>query len=203
MVTQKLAETNASGSLFHRISAAQRREAQALKEQPVVSDDLYSFTAEFFTEHRIVQAELRSPEIRLSDHLNSTTATVDLRPSYVAKAHEAGHVDLGGLHGHLIKGRLLFVVPITEPDRPRGADNVAWKRTTAHMCWAGVGAYSIAGKIHTEAGVDPRMAQRLLDRRFLPLTEATMTFPDGSARACATVIVNCTHLDLLAVQGSP
>jgi hypothetical protein len=50
------------------------------------------FTAQF-TDHVIVHAELTSPELRLSDHLNSSLAAVEVRPSRVDRISNNASVD--------------------------------------------------------------------------------------------------------------
>jgi hypothetical protein len=170
-------------------------------DMPAADSGVYSFTSEFYTEHLVVRARLTSPERRLSDHLNSSVSTVDLRPVSALQLSTGVESDLVRSHGQVTKDRLLFVVPVSEPNRPAGVSNSAWKQTTKYGAWAGVGPYTISGTIHTEAGRDPRIALRLLDKQFVPFTGATITFPDGTARSFATVIVNRQHLDLLALEG--
>jgi hypothetical protein len=59
----------------------------------------------------------------------------------------------------------------------------------------------LVGKIHAEAGRDPRLILRTLEhRQFLPFTECTATMPDGSVRNAGTVIVNRHNLEMLALR---
>lgn len=167
-----------------------------------IDSGIYAFTSEFYTEHFVVQAKLSSPERRLSDHLNGSLTTVDVRPVSALQLSTAVEADLGRTHAQITKARILFVVPITEPDRPTGQSNAAWKATSKYGGWAGIGPYSLSGTIHTDAGRDPQIVLRLLDKQFLPFTGATIMFPDGETRNYPTIIVNRQHLDLLALEGS-
>jgi hypothetical protein len=66
-------------------------------------------------------------------------------------------------------------------------------------CRLGVGPYEITGKVHTEPGRDVRVSLRVLDRQFLPVTQATLRFPDGVERGYPVVLVNRNHVDVLAL----
>lgn len=169
-------------------------------DRPGTGNGVYAFTSEFYTEHFVVQTKLSSPERRLSDHLNGSLATVDVRPVSALQLSTGVAADLGRTHAQLTKVRILFVVPITEPERVSGQSNAAWKATSKYAAWAGVGPYSISGTIHTDAGRDPQIALRLLDKQFLPFTGVTIMFPDGDTKSFPTVIVNRQHLDLLALE---
>lgn len=170
-------------------------------EEPQNRDaHVYSFMAEFLTDQRAIRAELTSPEIRLSDHLNSSTTSVDIRPSSVTHGALGPHIDLPGTSALLTKALVRLVIPIAEPERPRGAGNAAWKPTVQRNCWMGIGAYRVDGTIHTEAGRDPHRVLRLLDKQFLPVTRATVSYPDGTSHEYDTVIVNRFHLDMLAIK---
>jgi hypothetical protein len=172
------------------------------RDQTGADSGVYAFTSEFYTEHFVVQARLSSPERRLSDHLNGSLKTVDVRPISALQVSTGVAADLARSHAQLTKARILFVVPIAEPDRPSGQSNAAWKVTSKYGGWAGVGPYSISGTIHTDAGRDPQIALRLLDKQFLPFTGVSITFPDGETRSFPTIIVNRQYLDLLALEGA-
>ena len=165
-----------------------------------IDSGVFSFATEFSTEHFVVQARLSSPERRLSDHLNGSVASVDIRPVSALHLRTGVSTELGRTHAQITKARILFVVPIAEPDRPSGQSNAAWKATSKYGAWAGVGPYSIGGTIHTDAGPDPQIVLRLLDKQFLPFTNVTITFPDGETRQLPTIIVNRQYLDLLALE---
>jgi hypothetical protein len=169
-------------------------------DRPDLDSGVYAFTSEFYTEHFVVQAKLSIPERRLSDHLNGSVTTVDVRPVSALQLGTGVEADLGRSFAQLTKARILFVVPITEPDRPTGQSNAAWKATSKYGGWAGVGPYSISGTIHTDARRDPQIALRLLDKQFLPFTGVTIMFPDGETRNFPTILVNRQHLDLLALE---
>lgn len=162
---------------------------------------VWTFTSAFYTDHLVVQARLSSPERRLSDHLNGSRSTVELRPLSVWQRATGRTTEPAPSHGQLTKSRILFVVPLAEPDRPSGRRHAAWRATSQYHGWASVGPYSLHGTIHTDAGRDPQLALRLLDQPFLPVTGVTITFPDGQTHAVPTVIVNRHHLDLLALEG--
>jgi hypothetical protein len=159
----------------------------------------YTIHAEFFTEHLAVGGEISSPEARLSDLLNSSAPTLDMSPLYVARA-AGGQVDVAGRVAHVNKSRLLFVVPISEPPRPQGSRNAAWRETQKWRCWGALGAYSLVGTLHTDLGADPRFLLRLLDLQFAPFTAATVTFPNGTVRDYPVVIVNRHYLEFLSLR---
>lgn len=170
-------------------------------EQAGLDTGLHPFTSEFYTEHYVVKARLLCPERRLSDHLNGAVGTVDVRPLSAVHVDTEVETPLGRSFAQLNKGRILFVVPVSEPDRPTNGSNAAWKVTAKYEAWAGIGRYSIDGTIHTDAGRDPQIALRLLGAQFLPITGPTITFPNGEARNFPTVIINRQHLDILALKG--
>lgn len=168
---------------------------------PITHDDgLYTINAEFYTQHLTIGGEIRSPEPRLSDLLNSSAPTLDLKPLNVNRPGSGGHVDLTGSYAHVTKSRVLFVIPLCEPRRPQGQMNTAWKQTVGRRCWAALGSYTLCGTLHTEVEADDRFLLRLLDRQFVPITQAVVTSPDGTARDYSAVIVNRAHLDLLALR---
>src|SRR5437588_10866204 len=108
---------------------------------------------EFYSEHFVIRGEVSSPETRLSDHLNGSTATFELTPTLVQRSVSGLRVNVAGSHAYIAKSHLLFVIPLLEPDRS-STENSAWARTITHTCWAGFGRYSLVGKIHMEAGRD-------------------------------------------------
>ncbi len=164
-------------------------------------EGLYTVEGEFVTEHLCVRGELKGPNTRLSDHLNSSTSSVLVRPSGVVRLTTGATIDLAGSHAAISKAHLLFVVPLSEPARPRREENSAWKRTSAKRAWAGLGRYSLSGKVHTEVWRDHRLVLRDLEQKqFLPFTDVTVTYPDCSAREFETVIVNRAHIELLALR---
>jgi hypothetical protein len=170
-------------------------------------DSLGAIEAEFYTEHFVVRGHITSPEPRLSDHLNSSTATFKLRPSRVQRSVSGLRVNVTAGHAYLAKSRLLLAVPVVEPEGRGSANgghvpaNGLWIQTVTQLCWAGIDRYSLVGRVHVDAGRDPRLFVRSLEeRRFLPITNARLTFPDGSIREFATVIVNRLRLEVLAFQ---
>ena len=169
-------------------------------DRPGSDTGVHTFTSEFYTEHFIVQAKLSSPERRLSDQLNGALATVDVRPISALQVATGAGADLTRSHAQITKARVLFVIPIAEPERLVGQSNAAWKVTSKYAAWAGVGPYTISGTIHTDAGRDPSIALRLLDKQFLPFTAVSILFPSGETRKFPTIIVNRQHLDLLALE---
>ena len=166
---------------------------------PRLDHGVHSYVAEFYTEHLVVQARLTSPEIRLSDHLNSSVSTVDLRPLAVTQRN-GSQIDLSGSHAPVTKDRVLFVAPVSEPERLRGASNAAWRQTTKHSCWVGMGGYSLSGTLHLESGRDPHISMRMLDKQFLAATDVTVVAPDGVSRHFPALLVNRLHIDLLALK---
>ena len=186
-----------AGSPHSQVPALARSRDQA-------PDDghLQTFGVELFTEHQVVRGEVRSPENRLSDHLNSSLPIVRLHPSSTVHGANRTHIELAGRTGYLTKASLLFAVPVAEPAGPQTARNLLWKPTTDERCWLAVGPYALLGSIHVERGRNLEVTLRQRDKPFLPVTAVTITFPDGSARDYATVIVNRQHLSLVAVRDS-
>lgn len=169
--------------------------------EPLPGDTgVYTFTLELFGEHRIITAQLVGPESRLSDHLNGSAGAVEVWPVSRLELSTNEEVELAQSFAHVSKERLLFVHPVSEPARPATASNPAWKPTVAHRCWAGIGPYRMEGTLHTEVGRDASIALRLLDKEFLPLTNVSVVFPDGSKHGYKTVIVNRRYLDMLALR---
>jgi hypothetical protein len=166
-----------------------------------VGEGLYTIGAEFFTETLIIHGEITSPDNRLSDHLNSTSVSIEIVPLTTRRFGSGAPVDLSASHAQITKSYLLFIVPVAEPDRPDGERNSAWKWMGTRRCWAGAAGFSIAGTVHVEAGRDPRIILRSLGAKmFLPFTEATVTLPDGAAHDYPIVIVNRYRLEMLALK---
>jgi hypothetical protein len=171
--------------------------------QDFSQEGLYRIEAEFTTQHFVIRGEITSPDMRLSDNLNGSAGTVEIRPTYAQRTPSGAHIDLPDAHAHVTKAHLLFCVPISEPDRPPKADNVAWTWTMTRRAWAGLGRYTLAGKVHADSIRDPRLILRALDhRQFFPFTEATLTSPDGTVRTYDTVIVCRMSLEVLALGNS-
>ena len=167
---------------------------------PVVDEGLYLCTAEFFTEHTTIHAEIKSPEMRLSDHLNSSARSVDVRPFSLTERASGGQVELGGSYARVIKDRVLFAVLCTEPARPPRDSNPAWKSTVQRRCWASAGGYRIAGTIHLEPGKDVHTALRTLTRQFVPITNATVTTHGRQIGSYQTLLINQDRVDMIAVK---
>ncbi|MGI8827436.1 MAG: hypothetical protein ACR2JC_17755 [Chloroflexota bacterium] len=168
-----------------------------------IDEGLYTIEAEFYTDHLIIHGEIVSPNLRLSDYLNSSLAGVEIRPLAVQRVASGAAVDLPKAQAHIYKAHLLFIVPLDEPSRPDRENNAAWTRTTTRRCWAGLGRYSIDGQIHEEAGRDTRLILRSFEhRQFIPLTEATVTLPEGGGRSCRAIIVNQSALEMIAIRES-
>lgn len=168
-------------------------------ERQVVFGGLNSFTAEFFTDRRVICAELKSAEVRLVDHLNGSDPWVEVRPLDVTQVQSGSHFQLEGTVGHVTKTHLLLATVLREPPRAEGAHTAAWKTRVKRRCWAGVGPYRVTGTLAADVGPD-RTTARVPDRHFLSLTDATITMPDGSLRDCSYVILNRVEADLLAMQ---
>jgi hypothetical protein len=182
--------------------SVERMIVQEMEPTQTSDGGLYAMEAEFFSEYLVVNACLSSPDMRLSDHLNGSAAAVEIRPGSVEHGRTGAQIGLEDTFGSLAKARVLFVIPIREPVRPPTSKNVAWKRTIPRWCWGSVGPYRFVGKFHTEADQDPRLHLRTLTQQFVPLTDVTLTFPDGSTRFCRVILFNRSQLDLLAIKDS-
>jgi hypothetical protein len=170
-------------------------------EESALEEGLSEIEAEFYTEHFVVRGSVTSPEMRLSDHLNSSTTTLELRPSQVQRSENGPRIHVEGSSAYITKSHLLFVLALHEPAPIRGSDNASWTRTVTQTCWGGLGRYSLVGKVHMEAGRNPRLFMRSLEQRqFLPFTDVRLTFPDGAVREFPTVVVNRFRLELLAIE---
>lgn len=171
------------------------------RSQAEVDQGLYTLEAEFVTEHLVIQGELSSPEGRLSDHLNSSSQSVEIQPTTVRRIYSGDSIDLAGAHAHVTKAHLLFIVPIVEPARPQHVVESVRTSKMTKQCWAALGRYSIVGQIHAEALRDPRLILRGLEhKQFLPFTDAQITAPDGSTHSYGAVLVNRAHLEMLALR---
>jgi hypothetical protein len=109
-------------------------------------------------------------------------------------------MDLDGSFGYITKRRLLFAVPLSEPDEARRASTDLWKRTSESRCWTAVGPYRLAGLVHTEEGRNPQIALRSLDKQFVPLTDVTITRADGTTLSYSVVLLNRDVLDILVLR---
>lgn len=159
---------------------------------------LHTLTAEFYCVHRQILASMSSPEWRLSDHLNSSAPTVDIQPICVGNVNEAIRMDLGPMQARVTKSRILMAIPIEEPRRPIHQQDPC-RNGIGRDCWVGAGPYEVSGMLHTEVGRDPMIALSQQIGDFIPLTDVTVTFPDGRTMEYPTVLVNRSHLDMLAV----
>lgn len=170
--------------------------------EPAPDPGIYLLSTDFFTVDYLLRATVTTPENRLSDLLNSSLPVIDVRPETATHYRDGGSTDLAGSYGYVIKARLLLAIPLAEPDRPTPAENNEWRPTFQRICWAGIGPYRVTGTVHGEAGRDPHVAFRLLDKQFLPITDATIDLPDGGERSCAVLLANRAYMDVLAVQDS-
>jgi hypothetical protein len=165
------------------------------------TEGVHTIEGEFVTENLMICGELSGPDTRLSDHLNSSTANIVIRPSGGARLSPSGSVDLVGSHAAINKAHLLFVVPLREPERPSGHDNAAWKATQPRRAWIGLGRYTVTGKVHTEAWRGAHLVLRDLEQKqFVPLTDVTVTHPDGTTRDLRALIVNRARVELFALR---
>ncbi len=171
-----------------------------LPATPPLRASIHPFEAELFTEHWVIQGKLSSPESRLSDQLNGFLPALDLQVDYITDVRSGARENCRCGTGYVTKASILLAIPIAEPTRPQHTDNAAWRPTAKRACWAGIGAYRVRGWIHTENGRDPHMALRLLDKDYLPVTDVTITLPDGSTREVPTVLVNRSRLDVLTLE---
>jgi hypothetical protein len=168
-------------------------------ERQLLYGGLNTFTAEFYSDRRIVCAELKSAEVRLVDHLNGSDPWIEVRPLQVTQVQSGSQFNLNGTVGNVTKAHVLLAIVLREPPRAEGAHAAAWKTRVKRRLWAGVGPYRVVGTLAAEIGPD-RTTARIPDRQFLSLTDATVTMPDGSVRDCGYVILNRLQADLLAMQ---
>lgn len=181
----------------HAINSA--RDTAAI---PRVDDQggLHTFLADFYSDYRRIRASLISPEMRLSDHLNGSSTTVDVEPLF-AQGRGTPESDLSQSRAQISKSRVLFVVPLSEPHHA-GRRTVAWRPTARHRCWAALGPYQLMGLLHVEPDRDPHIAIGQMARQFLPLTGVNLYCPDGTMEHFNAVLVNRSHLDVLAIKDS-
>jgi hypothetical protein len=159
----------------------------------------YLFRADFYTPHRVIGAELVTPEPRLTDHLNSSLPIVDVRAMTIVQRGGI-NIELARSASHLLKSFIIFVVPLSEPSAVETEGNPHWQQRTKRRCRMGATLYQITGNIHTEPLPDPRAALRALDQQFVPVTEVTLSQPDGTAQDYPVIIVNRLNLDMLALS---
>lgn len=166
-----------------------------------VSEGLYTSEAVFFTEHFVIRGQVVSPERRLSDYLNSSLVSAEIRPKSVQRILTGGGVDLTRSHAHITKAHLLFIIPVAEPDPVPGDAKGSLPVTTVRRCWAALGQYTLTGRIQAEPNRDSRLILRSLERnQFIPFTDVLVTYPDGQTHEYSTIIVNRAHLEVLALE---
>src|SRR5947209_6375530 len=139
----------------------------------LLDEGLCTIEAEFLTTELRIRASITSPESRLSDHLNSSTSMIEIQPTHVETLSAGEAIEIDGRDAYLSKAHLLAVIPILEPDGQVPAAAALWVGTISQTCWVGLGAYSVAGRLHMDAERNPRLFLRSLEQRqFIPLTDA-------------------------------
>ena len=159
-----------------------------------------TLTAEFHTDELTIHAQIDSPEGRLSDHLNGSLSTVDVQPVAVTWNRTGAAIEVQAPHAIIDKAHVLFVVPTREPHKTGGPGTGSWRRMNTLPCWASVGPFTLTGTIHLdpERG-DPRIALRLLEKLFLPLTDVRLTQANGETKEYGALLVNRKKIDMLAL----
>jgi hypothetical protein len=153
----------------------------------------------FHTDELTLTADLLTADTRLSDVLNSSLPTVEVRPLQVRWNRGGSSVDLDSPHALMEKDHILFVIPVTEPSRPSHGSTANWRSMSTLPCWASLGPYTLTGTVHVDANRDPRVALRLLDKQFVPLTDVSLTTAGGDAREYSTIVINRKRIDMLAL----
>jgi hypothetical protein len=167
--------------------------------QQGAGEGLNRMEAEFVTEHLTIQAEVTSPETRMSDFLNGSARSIEVQPLRVRKRSGSVH-DLSDTMVGLTKSKILFVVPILEPEPFERGDGRTPSWYVKYKSWAAVGPYHMEGYVHAENYRDPRLLLRALEQRqFLPISDVNLTYSDGTTVQKPTIIVNRWHLELLSV----
>jgi hypothetical protein len=168
----------------------------------LLDEGLCTIEAEFLTPELHIRASITSPEQRLSDHLNSSTSMVELQPTHVQRLSGGQVIEVAGHPAYLSKAHLLVVIPIDEPIDAAPPATSLRKGTISQTCWAALPGYSVVGRLHMEAGRNPRLFLRSLEQRqFVPLTDARVTHPDGTVREYPTVVINRHQVHLLVFDG--
>src|SRR5579864_2532001 len=168
----------------------------------LLDEGLCTIEAEFLTADLRIHASIISPETRLSDHLNSSTSMLELQPTRVEALASGKALEVSGHASYLNKAHLLAVIPIQEPDTQVPAADTLWVGTLSQTCWVALGPYTVEGKIHMDAGRNPRLILRSLEQRhFVPLTDARVTAPDGTVTNHPAILVNRHHFHLLVLDG--
>jgi hypothetical protein len=164
-------------------------------------DDLHWFTADLYLESGILRAEMVSPERRLSDHLNGFLPCVDVVP-IIAPDHSSK--DERDYYGFVTKESLLFaVLPSSDPTPRSAGSNPAWRPTVKRSCGARIRRWTISGCVHFDSRHVSEASLRLMDKQFIPVTDATVT--EGGEVLCrdAVVIINRFRVDVLFVDRAP
>lgn len=187
-------------SLYARIAGSN---ALADDEEMLDKEGVNCFAADLFTSNWVVRAEMTSPEQRLSDYLNGSFPSIDMRPRTAAHPDESTVMDLEGTSASVLKDSILMAIPVREPKRIVNPAHPDWRPLIRHRCWLALGPYRLLGTLHVEKGRDPRVALRLLDQQFVPVTEVSVSGPSSEPRQYPVVLINQAHLDLLAVKDTP
>jgi hypothetical protein len=167
--------------------------------QQSAGEGLNRMEAEFITSNLTVHAEVTSPETRMSDFLNGSSRSIEVQPLRV-RTRSGAVLDLSQTMAGLTKAQILMAIPIFEPESTERAEGAGLSWYLKYRCRAVVGQYSIAGNVHAENYRDPRLLLRALEQRqFLPLSDAEITYTDGTTVQRSTVILNRWHLELLSV----
>lgn len=175
--------------------ASQSQPREKIPETPAsqpayVPQGPYVFTCEVATDYRNAQARFVSPEVRLSDWLNGSTPTLEVD---AIEGIPLSGEPAGGIIG---KSSILFAAPLTEPERPHRA---LWQVTAQYQVWSSLGPYEITGTLHLEVGLDPVVALRVMDRVFVPITEATVHHPSGVVTSYDVIFINRSRAGILAL----
>jgi hypothetical protein len=185
------------------MAAAEQAEAKDHTSLPAEADGPHVMDAEFFTTQCIVRATFSSSEMRAADYLNSLLPALEIRPTSI-HSHATGQtLDLPSSCGRIPKAQLLFVLPLVEPVPLIRPGSPVWRQKHPRRGWIGIGPYVLQGTLHTEAGDDPELALRRLDREFVAITDVHITLPGGAEREANVVLLNHQHVDLLALGDTP
>lgn len=166
-----------------------------------LAEGLYTSEALFYTEHFVIRAQVVTPERRLSDYLNSSLPSAEIRPRGVHRVLTGNGVDLSNSRASITKAHLLFVIPVAEPEPLSVEGARATSFTVPRRCWAAFGRYALKGRIHVDPQRETRLILRSLESsQFVPFTDVSITYPDGQTHEYSTVIVNRAHLEIFALE---
>ena len=147
----------------------------ALGAEPMAGDEREPIAV--FRSDGVVEGWIPKQESRISDGLNDADRVRVIEAPY-------------GAADNWLEFNLDEVIAVAPAPRPPSPARVSRRR---HPLEVDAGPYKVKGIVHLPVGADPRRYVSSTGRRWLPLTECTVSEADGEW-AVDVVIVNLDHV---------